>query len=265
MEGREALARSMKLQFPITSLPQLYTGGMVSAALVKRIAAIRGAFFQSYNPDIYSNFAICSKIDKFLYLREPFAISGASKHSNGYHAKAAKLKRPIFYDEGNIKYHHDTVVEDDAIIISGHFYLYESYLQSKFIHNDFMNLSHAEQLQLILNDINSYGVMPDGWSKRFANYHGIDHDVAVKKSRKMPLRRRVSLMGMDFINIAERFRIDSSYGLAINDVFEASLVAATVLATRPSRVDNFTRVIRRIATRTFRQGLAVSKVSTRTG
>jgi hypothetical protein len=261
VNARRALKGLMDWEVHALRLPQLYTGGLVSAALVKRIRDVKGTFFQSQIPDVYSVIAIASSIDRYLFTHEPFAINGVSKDSNGTALFA--LQRTPFLDEDNIPFHHDMALpETSTLTFSLPAMLYESYLQSQYLRRDHHRASAAAYLELILNQTTTGRELLIDWSKRFAAHHGIDHARVLAASQHTPLRRRLSLLRAKIGNVTSRYRIDNSYGLPLNDVFEASLAAATIVATRPSRAKSIARTIRRVIRRNGKANLAIGKATT---
>jgi len=137
----------------------------------------------------------------------------------------------------------------------------ESYLQSQYLRRDHYRASAAAHLELILNQTTTARDLLNEWSKRFAARHGIDHARALAASRHTPSPRRLSLLRDKIANVTSRYRVDSSYGLPLNDVFEASLAAATILTTRPSRSKSVARTIRRVVRRNRKATLAIGEAT----
>ena len=105
------------------------------------------------------------------------------------------------------------------------------------------------QLELILNQTNAGRGLLEQWVDKFARHHGFDPAPVINASRRTSVSRRLSLMRAPLLNLIERFRLDISSGLRLNDVFEASLAASAILATRPSRMTTVVQTLRRVAKR----------------
>ena len=229
-------------------LPILYTGGMVSRDVVDRIRSIKGTLFQSQIPDVFSAFAICSVIDKFIRVHEPFAIAGSSKHSTG--RNLLNLQPTAFLDEGNIPFHPEmALAEGETLTYSMPALNYESYLQSAYIHSDFVRANAARQLEIVLADTPVGHEQLIRWGKSFAARHGIDFDEIEARARKKwrALPRRLYVYGSLLENLACRYRIGHDSSKVPADVFEASLVAHDILTTRPSLLPSYASTIRRLA------------------
>jgi glycosyltransferase involved in cell wall biosynthesis len=133
-------------------LPTIYTGGFVKKTIIDEVSkkSPRGEFFQSLIPDLYSQMAISSVTDKYIYSYEPWAIAGSSKHSNGRQHKnktRAEIKKLPFHQEGNIKFNPklgDGCVEAIQILF------YESFLQSAHLRTDDMGITTQEQLEIAI-------------------------------------------------------------------------------------------------------------------
>ncbi|MEQ1697193.1 MAG: glycosyltransferase family 2 protein [Hyphomicrobiaceae bacterium] len=243
--AKEAIRLSVTGHLGYVELPMLYTGGMISSKVIAKVkAANDGAFFNSQIPDCYSAFAVCSVIDRYVFTQEPFAIAGSSKHSNG--GNLLRLKGTAFLTEGNIPFHPDIPLpEIGTLTFSIPALVYESYLQTQFLHGDFAHIKPADQLELILNATPIGRDILLEWAKTFAAKHNFDCEPIVAKAARAPLNRRLALGLQTFENVRDRYRIDSSLGLEINDVYEASIVAATIMKTRPSKLTSYRRLLSR--------------------
>ena len=126
---KQILLKVLTSELSYATLPWLYKG-FVSVTLIKEIKKYSTTFFHSRTPDIYSAIAISSVIDdkKYYYSQIPFAINGASSHSNGV-SQDSKIKNSgalEFLSEINIPFHKDLVLCNSIPV-----YIYECYLQVK--------------------------------------------------------------------------------------------------------------------------------------
>lgn len=232
-------------------LPHLYSGGLVRAELVHRIRDIKGSFFQSQIPDVYSGVAITSAINKYLFTREPFAVSGGSRHSNG--AALFKMERTAFLDEGNIPFHPDLPLpENGTFTFSMPAMVCEAFLQSQYLRSSKLRMTPQVQLELIVNQTHTGRDLLKRWARTFATLHGFDPEPVIAASRNTIVRRRLSLLRAQGSNLTGRFRLDTTAGLPLSDVFEASLAATTILATRPNRLRGINRTLLRVIKRNLR-------------
>jgi glycosyltransferase involved in cell wall biosynthesis len=248
VDAKAAIKRVLDWKVDSLILPTLYTGGLISADLVNRIKSKRGAFFQSQIPDVYSGFAICGAIDEYIFTAEPFAIQGASRHSNG--AALFRMEITPFLTEGNIPFHPDIPLpRSDTLTFSHPALAYEGYLQSQYIHGDFARVKPADMLELILSETHTGAEVLQEWAAAFASHHGIDFEKVAMTAKKRQRARRLSKLRGTLLNLLTRYRIGQSHELPIRDVFEASLVAAALLSTRPSLARNYLPTVRRVAKR----------------
>ncbi|GAC1577337.1 MAG: hypothetical protein NVS3B5_09410 [Sphingomicrobium sp.] len=251
VDAKAAMRRIMDWSVHSLILPQIYTGGMVSVSLIKKIKEVKGSFFQSQIPDIYSGFAICSVIDRYVYSREPFAVAGASKHSSG--SALFAMKSTPFLLEDNIAWHPAIPLPSNGTFtFSMPAIACESYLQSAYLHGNFAGLTPEDHMSLILDQTDvGRELLDDRWQQSFATRHGFDYRMVASRARHTPLRRRISTSRAVIQNYLGRYRIDHSSGLPVNDVFEASLVADTVLKLRPNRLRSLLKTFRRKALGNF--------------
>lgn len=244
VDAQAALRRLMDWNLHDLILPNLYTGGLISAALVSRIRNIKGAFFQSQIPDVYSGVAITSAIDRFVFTREPFAINGGSKHSTG--AATFSFQNTQFLSEDNIPFHSEIPLPSiGTFTFSLPALVCEAFLQSQYLRPESVKMAPATVLELILNQTDAGRELLTPWARIFACHHGLDPEPFLMASRKTPLRRRLSLMQASLNSLLHRLRVDHDTGLPLHDVFEASLAGAAILATRPPRSASMRRAARR--------------------
>ena len=247
LDAKQALRRLMNWEFDGLALPFLYTGGLISADLVDRIRSIKGTFFQSQIPDVYSGVAITSAIDRFVFTREPFAITGASQHSTG--AATARFRKTAFLDEDNIPFHEDIPLPSNGTFtFSLPAMVCEAFLQSQYLRADGPNMTNAEILELILDQTSAGRDLLEPWARAFADKHKLTLSSSTSPPRTK-LARKLSLLRFPFKLLVERYRIDSKSRLMLSDSFEASLAAATILATRPNRLPSIWRTMLRLSAR----------------
>lgn len=120
-----------------SDLPSISTGGFVDIEIINHARNKGGKFFLSITPDVYSAIAIASIVGKFVILKEPIFVSGASHHSIGT-SGSCELKSKIlddFYSENDIPFHDSLAgIEKIGSIPIGN---YDCYLKSSFLHNNF--------------------------------------------------------------------------------------------------------------------------------
>jgi glycosyltransferase involved in cell wall biosynthesis len=247
----EWLTKVMHARATYSDLPMLYNGGYVHMAVLNRIKAATGAFYLSAIPDVYSAVAIASVADRYLYVHEPLAINGISRHSTGMSQFAAGngggaeiSPARLFQSEGNIAWHADVPLSADGSYPSSfQAMVYESYLQSIALRYEAPpgRDRHAEQLELILATAGRHETSIEEWARRFAAGHGLNFDAIHAKAQ----RRKVWLRGQAAWRWASRVINTYSVGspdLPIENVYEASLVAARIRTDKPSRLANMRRL-----------------------
>jgi len=147
---QEWLKKLMHGQADYHDLPYVYTGGFVDVALINRARNKNEEFFCSMIPDVYSAIALASTTEKYIWLHEPVCVMGVSVHSNGasnFGLGANQVPAQKFFSENNIPFHPKLGSER---VKSIQLIVYESYLQSTYLHNDILKIDMAEQLGLAL-------------------------------------------------------------------------------------------------------------------
>jgi hypothetical protein len=81
--AKAALRQSLKGRLDYLELPKIYLGGFAEYDTLNRLRDESGYFFRSRTPDVYAAVALSLALDKYVYLREPLSICGASAHSIG--------------------------------------------------------------------------------------------------------------------------------------------------------------------------------------
>jgi hypothetical protein len=126
---KKMLSEVLASRLPYSTLPWLYKG-FVSMEVLKKIKNQSNLFFNSRTPDVYSALVIANAIEskKFYYSNRPFAINGASSHSNGV-SQGLKVKNAgamEYVSSLSIPFHKDLVLVNSFPI-----YVFECYLQAK--------------------------------------------------------------------------------------------------------------------------------------
>lgn len=234
------------------SLPMLYNGGFVHADVVADIRRRMGAFYHSSVPDVYSAVSIASCVKSYVYLREPLAINGASKHSTGTsffsrRAQGAASPSAKYLSEGNLPFHADLVAGDPGGFpksLPG--IVYESFLQSAPLRSadEASLVTRADQLRLILAAWDGEPEEVAAWGRKFATTHGLDFRESLRGMAAKRMLLRVKAFQERLLNVLNTWGTGSQY-LEINDVYEASVIAGKVLASRAGRFKNMHRLIRR--------------------
>jgi glycosyltransferase involved in cell wall biosynthesis len=256
-DSRKWLKRVVDGRAQYGELPMLYTAGLMHISLVDEIRSKRGTFFQSFMPDIFSAMAFASVTDSYVYSHEPFAIAGHSRHSNGASwtasargTSSAKKNEPIkmFLSEENIPIHRDIPMNADGNFpVSLDLLVFESYQQALYLHGNSLDVSPESQLPLFLarNIVDKERM--DEWVCNFANLHKLDMTSARARVPLLKARLKWDLFNEYVAAFANFYRIEPSFGLRMRDVFEASLVAETVLRTRPNRMKSYIITLRKWA------------------
>jgi hypothetical protein len=231
-------------------LPMLYTGGYVHSRVLERIKKATGAIYRSRIPDVYSAIAIASCIHRYLYVREPLAINGASRHSTGtaqFTPTVQQTAARLFASEPNIAFHADfPPCGDGGSPPSFQALVYESYLQSAALRPPTAEGLHAHQLELVLAEESLDRAAVAAWARSFAGLHGLDFERAQARAatrRRLTHPRRFLERLWNFLN---------SYALAdmdvpVNDVYEAAVAASAICANRPHRLRRLAALLPRAA------------------
>lgn len=250
---REWLKRVMRGQESYNVLPMLYNGGFVSYDLIRKVKARSGQFYKSMNPDVYSAIVFSSLLDSYVYSKQPLAINGASRHSGGSSTftgggrkRKGSTPAKMFVNEDNIPFHQE--MHADLFPISLHALTYESYLQARdFVQPD-PSITHAQQLEVILHEIQNRPQHRESvteWARSFAKYHGLDFHRIQRDAARKNYGYRVRMAPASLLRRFNTITLGPDAGVPMRDVYEASLAAATVISVRPSRIDNNIMKLRR--------------------
>jgi len=230
----------------------MYTGGFVNVLAINRARGTNGIFYFSMSPDIYSAIALASVLDNYVVLKEPISIAGISSHSNGTSCLGiGKNLMPAkkFFSEGNIPFH--SMLAGGEVVKSIPILVYESYLQSKHLHNDFLNVELKDQLTLALADVASKNYIDlRKYCNQIAHVNGIDMDAVDREIKKK--RKELFLQGLK-LKPNQKFKqlTISGQKFGVKDVYGASFLAnaAFILETRYVhwKLDNFFRLMKKVA------------------
>ena len=228
-----------------SGLPMMYQTGFVDTALIKIAKEVTGNFFMSMIPDVYSAIVFTSLTDKFASSLRPLAICGHSSHSGGAAAMSNKERNEEynpalkFFREENIPFHNDLpMLQDGTVVRSIQAMVYESYLQARpFHHHKDIKTSHEKQLFLILRDAPPhFSQMIDDWSRIFADQHQLDLNSVKAQLNSIHTKFYLLLRRLKgyWHYLRYMIAIPSEPSLPIQTVFDAGLVAATLLKIKPS-------------------------------
>lgn len=235
-DSKAWLQKALRGRATYMDLPMLYTGGFVNMQLMHEIKSRTGAFYSSCNPDVFSGIAVASVTKSYLYLREPIAIAGISRHSIG----TSHFSRPLsdeaispaqrFIAEANIPFHPDIPVCADGIIPrSAQIILFESYLQSAFLRNPVTHDLYAKQLEIVAAGRSGKDSDLDKWLIDYSSLHRIDLRSALR--RAVILRTRNAIIKLPH-SLRRRWSTCRIRGNRedIRDVYLASIFAADFLS-----------------------------------
>lgn len=234
------LQRALEGKVRYSQLPMIYNGGFIHLSVLKKIKYKMGTFFSSVNPDVYTAIAIARLINEFLFVREPLAISGTSRYSNGHSAFSTSVARDPkayqqFLSEGNIPFHPDMpTLADGKLPPSLQACVYEAYLQSTLLAGDIQGMTHARQLPIFLATSGKHRAEIDNWGKVFAESHHLDYTNAQRIAAHLRPWLQARALGQKTRRV---FRSVVTDKLGLQNVYEAS-IAAGVIRAAPSRSDS---------------------------
>lgn len=216
-------------------LPTIYTGGFVRKDLIDEISSKspNGEFFQSIIPDLYSQVAMSSVADKYIYSYEAWGIAGSSKHSNGGSMKnktSDELAKMPFYQESKLKFNPKL---GNGAIEAIQILFYESFLQSAHLRNSDFGITIEQQLQLaIVQAGKRIKQSTIDYCKNIAQINNLDFNrILISAKNKKPLYRakklsRKFLRHIPGVKKLNRININN---IEANTVYDASLMFANRL------------------------------------
>lgn len=235
------LCKALEGQARYSQLPMIYNGGFIHVSLLQRMKERVGVFFASVNPDVYTAIALARLTDEFLFVREPLAISGTSKYSNGHSAFSSnncrsKVAYQKFISEGNIPFHSDVpTLTDGGMPLSLQACIYEAYLQSASLGGGVDKMDHERQLAVLLATSGKHRALIDEWGHLFAHRHNLKYSQAQRIAACLRPGLQARVLGQKVARVARSVVTDR---LQLQNVYEAS-VAAGVIRAAPNRFDSF--------------------------
>lgn len=242
------LSKVMSGQANYSVLPILYNGGFTHMSIIDQARSITGEFFRSMTPDVYSAIAIANLTEEYVFCHEPLAINGASAHSTG-----SSMFRPIpatnaqptasmlFLSENNIPFHSDLSGPNGSLPPQSiQALVYEAYLQAlPLTSRRVSSANHAEQARLILTSAGEHCEGLAVWLLGFCALHDLPYPTA-----KSPFWQYIGTQCRWLSTKWEStntFVLKGSLGNPLENVYDASMVAACVKNETSSRVCNLCR------------------------
>lgn len=120
--------------------PLIYHGSFSRFNVINAARSRDGSFFKSQIPDVYSAVSLSLVTDKFLRIKDPIAIGGRSRHSNGNSAVnkgAPSFPFENFKNENQIPIH---TILNCNLSKSIHLMAYESLLQASHLYKTSLDI-----------------------------------------------------------------------------------------------------------------------------
>ena len=240
------LSKLMSGKAVYPDLPMLYTGGFVDNRLIAKARGNDGNFFRSFSPDVYSAIALACVTEWYVYLYEPVSIAGVSAHSTGASnlGVSGNLKPEIkFYSENNIPFHR-TLGEEK--IKSIHMCVYESYLQSQFLHKNTLNISLDKQLSQALSVARreQYEELKV-YCTKVCEINNLDIDIIEKKAKKYKIRYMIYKVITILMELFSNKLSFDPTALDAHNVYDVSLVFKSLYMNRWWRLNRIVGLLRR--------------------
>lgn len=235
-------------------LPMLYNGGAVHIDVMRRIKERTGRFFSSCVPDVYSAVAIACATSRYLYSFEPFAINGASAHSNGRSAGQGGLRvkdtpAAKWASEANLPI-HPALCPDDAqeLVPVVQFWVYEAYLQAAALRSAPDPIHLADQMALILAVAGSLRPVMQEWADKLARRHALDIAAIGREADRLSRGLTTRVRRRQIVQFMDTY-FAGSPGNLIVDVDQASRIAGAIRAAQPGRLRNLASFLGRVLLR----------------
>jgi len=251
--SREWLDRLIRGTVSYASLPTLYTGGFVDSQLIARARDASGNFYRSMVPDVYSAVVFSKLTDNYVYCHEQLAVGGASKHSTGASQfsnekslRSESSPAGTYYSEPNIPFHADLSISDSGSPPSSiQLLVYESLLQSAHLATPTeLGVTHEQQLEIVLrNAKRRHRAELAEWGGAFARRHGLDFESISRRSSNVRVGEKVAKNGRKLIGQLNTINLSGSRDLPIRDVYDASIVAATIKTLHHGKLAAVARMV----------------------
>jgi len=238
-QSEKWLSAVMKGRALYPNLPMLYSGGFISFSVVQAIKSIRGQFYHSCIPDVYSAMAVARIIGEYFYSHEPLAVDGVSAHSIGTSLVRQGPDGPAkgFLVENDIAFHEDVPTAADGSVPRVHqAWIYESYLQSSYLQDGRSDHSPEQQLELALASSGCESAAVE-WGEAFAARHHLDFGAILRRAARRQWREKLRIAGRRF---SRALRTHYSVGNSITplrNVYEASVIAGAIGESPPGQLE----------------------------
>ncbi len=235
-ESKFWMKKIVDAEADVSELPFIYTGGFLHIDIINRIKEqSSGVFFKSIIPDVYATLAACSVTDQFLYSRQPLAIAGISRHSNGRQSMqtSRENKQSVAFFRENKQVFHPSL--GDGFVQSVPLIVYESFLQSSHLRSTDMGVKLQNQLALTIahaekkkkEDVLAYCL-------QVAKINKIDFDEIIQLVNGIRLKKRAKRLSH---NIMRHFRrpVEIKKRVAYDDPMLRNIYDAAQEAGRGSK------------------------------
>ena len=222
-EAKDALRQALKGRLAYSELPGVYLGGFAEYETLNRLRGESGNFFLSKNPDVYAAVALSSALDRYVHMNQPLSICGASAHSIGASAFGSSTNSSAvakFLAEEEIPFYPGL---GTGRVRSSQLIVYEAYLQSSHLHQNFANTSTAEQLALSIAHSGDARADVTEYCRGIAEGQGIDFQAVLASATRKLWGRRIRAMCGRISSLSE-FQVDGGL-LGLMNVYDATVAA----------------------------------------
>ena len=233
-DAKTALRRVLKGEITHLELPNIYIGGFAEYETLQQCRDSSGRFFCSRTPDVYAAVALALYLDRYVYLKQPVSICGASAHSIGASqfgwSTNASASAVYSSESANIPFHEQLGA---PTVRSVQLLIYEAYLQAAHLHKDSISTSMAEQLAISIANANEEAKSVEAYCEELARRHGLDFSSikamsdGIEKDRRRPrsLAERIKSPFNGFK--IDEFRVEGEL-LGLKDVFDAAIASQSL-------------------------------------